>query len=167
MLVGLRGRRKALRKSRPERGRMLKRLVIAAVAVVSLAVWVASAGATQGGSTSFGPEVFPVPAECGLGEGVTVTMTGTRSSSFDESGGFHETVTGTATDNLGNNYVFNYHANVKGDPFVSTGHFTDHFNLVGNGAAAKMKTGFNLLVTVDVVKFDERGGALTLGCDPI
>lgn len=148
---------------------MLKRLAIAAVAVVTVAVWVASAGATQGGSTSFGPEVFPVPVECGLGAGVTVTMTGTRQSSFDESGGggFHETVNGTATDSLGNSYVFNYHANVKGDPFAATGHFTDHFNLVGNGAGAKMKTGFNLVVTVDVVKFDERGGALTLGCDPI
>jgi hypothetical protein len=146
---------------------MLKRLAVAAVAVVLFAVWVASAGATQGGSTSFGPEVFAVPAECGLGAGVTLTMIGTRQTSFDESGGLHETVTGTATDTLGNNYVFNYHANVKGDPFVSTGHFTDHFNLVGNGASAKMKTGFNLIVTVDVVKFDERGGALTLGCDPI
>ena len=142
-------------------------MAVAAVAVVALAVWVASAGATQGGSTSFGPEVFPVPVGCGLGPDVTITMTGTRLTSFDASGGLHETVTGTATDNLGNGYVFNYHANVKGDPFASTGHFTDHFNLVGDGSSAKMKTGFNLRVTVDVVKFDERGGALTLGCDPI
>ena len=146
---------------------MLKRFTVAAIAVVLCAVWVASAGATQGGSVSFGPEVFAVPDDCGLGTGVTLTMTGTRQTSFDESGGLHETVTGTATDSLGNGYVFNYHANVKGDPFTSTGHFTDHFNLVGDGASAKLKTGFNLIVTVDFVKFDERGGALTLGCDPI
>ena len=146
---------------------MVKRLTVAAAAVASFAVWVASAGAIQGGSTSFGPEVFAVPDECGLGTGVTLTMTGTRQTSFDASGGLHETVTGTATDSLDNGYVFNYHANVKGDPFVSTGHFTDHFNLVGDGASAKLKTGFNLVVTIDVVKFNERGGALTLGCDPI
>jgi hypothetical protein len=146
---------------------MFKRLTVAAIAVVVSAVWVASAGATQGGSTGFGPEVFAVPDECGLGTGVTLTMTGTRRASFDASSGLHETVTGTAADSLGNSYVFNDHANVKGDPFIATGHFTDHFNLVGDGASAKLKTGFNLIVTVDVVKFDERGGALTLGCDPI
>jgi hypothetical protein len=148
---------------------MLKRLAVAAVGLVVFAIWAVSAGATQGGSTSFGPETIAVPSDCGLGEGVTITLTGKSETSFDESaaGGIHETVTGTATDSLGNTYVFNYHANIKGDPFAATGHFTDHFNLVGNGSSTSMHTGFNLIVTVDGFKFVERGGALTLGCDPI
>ena len=52
------------------------------------------------------------------------------------------TVKGTAVDDLGNPYVFNYHNNTYAPP---TGELmsTDRFNLV------------------------EHGGSLTLGCDPI
>ena len=87
---------------------------------------------------------------------------------FDDSGAVHTTVTGTAWDTFGNSYVFNYRNNYKGDPLNGPGHMTDHFNLVGNGSGAKLQEGFNLfVVTFDLYTLKERGGSLTLGCDPI
>lgn len=78
-------------------------------------------------------------------------------------------MTGTASDNLGNSYVFNYRNNYKGDPsFTGPVHMVDHFNLVGNGSAAKLRAGFNIALYPDgSIRWLERGGSLTLGCDPI
>jgi hypothetical protein len=150
---------------------MVKRLVVAVFAAMMLTLWVSSAGATQGGSASFGPQAWAVPAACGLTGVTTVTLTGTMRWNQDGSGATHTTVNGRATDNLGNNYVFNYRNNYKGDPTLATGptHMIDHFNLVGNGPADKLQAGFNLFVAADgswTFK-TERNGSLTLGCDPL
>jgi hypothetical protein len=86
-------------------------------------------------------------------------------------------VTGTATDSNGATYGFNYHNHATmtippaGFPFtVST---TDHFNLVGNGAATKLQVHFVANITVFsvnpfVVSADFKnthGNPMT--CDPI
>lgn len=149
---------------------MLRRFAVVAVGLVTLAIWVSSASADKGGSESFGPEGWAVPAACGLDAGVTtVTLTGTARWNFDGSGAMHVTVNGAATDNLGNQYVFNYRNNYKGDPLLGPLHMTDHFNLVGNGPGNKLHAGFNLVVGADgsTISFKERGGSQTLGCDPL
>jgi hypothetical protein len=147
----------------------VKRFAVTAVAIVSLAAWVSSAGATKGGSEVFGPAAWNVPIQCGLVGVTTVTLTGTMRWNQDGSGAYHTTINGTATDDLGNTYGFNYRNNYKGDPVNGPLHMTDHFNLVGSGPASKLHAGFNLFVTADgsLTLRSERGGSLTLGCDPL
>lgn len=142
---------------------MVKRLSVAVVSALALAIWVSSAGAGQGGSEDFAG-TWNVPLACGLGYGVTVSLTGTMRWNFDGNGE-HVTVTGTATDTSGNSYVFNYRQNFK---VVESGtlHITDHFNLVGSGTAPSLHTGFNLFIYADgSIKFTERGNPTD--CDPI
>ena len=67
-------------------------------------------------------------------------------------------VTGTATDNEGGAYRFNYSSHMS-DEFPSGGlpvqvKWTDHFNLVGNGRANQVHTGFNLRGTVTESGFE-------------
>jgi hypothetical protein len=138
---------------------MSKFLVTAAV----VAAWLALGSGTAAADTdvSRGPVSFTLPAgQCAdLPAGLSVSGTGTETvrahSSVDATGNFHQlfdtTITGTATDNLGGTYRFNYH-NVQtfspsaGFPFIL--HITDHFNLVGNGPASKIHTFFNLTILV-------------------
>ncbi|HLJ50475.1 MAG TPA: hypothetical protein VKU01_30895 [Bryobacteraceae bacterium] len=61
-------------------------------------------------------------------------------------------VTGTATDNNGGSYIFNYadHATITMPPsvFPFTRSLTDHFNLLGQGQRNQMQVGFRADVTV-------------------
>jgi hypothetical protein len=82
--------------------------------------------------------------------------------------------TGTATDDEGATYVFNYHLhdNIRIPPevFPVTVLENDHFNLVGKGKANHLHVGFVVRVVVSApdqftVEFvNERG---LLACDPI
>jgi hypothetical protein len=141
---------------------------VGAVTLVSLALGVAGASATQGGSAPF---VFTwdvsagtCPQLAGVSE---VTFNGVARWNFDGTGAVHTAVTGTAADNLGNSYVFNYRNNYKGDinafPFL---HMTDHFNLVGSGGSISVHASFVLNFVNGSVTFKERGGSQTAGCDP-
>jgi len=82
--------------------------------------------------------------------------------------------TGTATDNEGATYVFNYHLhdNVRIPPegFPITVVENDHFNLVGKGQANHLQVGFVVRVVVwapdqFAVEFVNQHGLLA--CDPI
>jgi hypothetical protein len=99
---------------------------------------------------------------------LTGTLTGHFHLSVDANGVVHvnapDTIQGTAVDSDGGTYRFNYH-NVltvtdAGFPILVT--TTDHFNLVGNGAANQLHTSFvrKLLITedsVEVVFLNARG----------
>jgi hypothetical protein len=82
-----------------------------------------------------------------LAPDVVVSLTGTERASSDASGKLHTIITGTATDNLGGRYVFNYTNNLR-QPTTFPGDFkvSDHFNLVGNGPANKVHTFFVLKI---------------------
>jgi hypothetical protein len=138
---------------------MSKCLVIAALVAVSLAFGVRPAGGVT--DVIHEPVSFTLPAgQCAdLPATLSVSGAGTAiiraHSSFDAQGRPHEhfdtTIIGTATDNLGGTYRFNYHQTLQVSatldfPFVV--HITDHFNLVGNGGASKLHTFFNLTVLV-------------------
>ena len=64
----------------------------------------------------------------------------------------HNVVTGTATDNNGGAYIFNYvnHATITTPPgvFPFSVSTSDHFNLLGAGPGHQMQVGFNADVTV-------------------
>jgi len=66
--------------------------------------------------------------------------------------GFTLVINGTAEDSDGGTYVFNYHAAGNFNPATSELIFSDHFHLVGNGAANQIKTFF-----VVKVAFSESG----------
>jgi len=82
-----------------------------------------------------------------LAPDVVVTLTGTERTSTDASGKLHTIISGTATDNLGGRYVFNYSNNLR-QPTTFPGDFmvSDHFNLVGSGPANKVHTFFVLRI---------------------
>lgn len=87
----------------------------------------------------------------------------------------HNVVTGTATDNNGGTYLFNYASNGTITtppgvfPFTLSG--TDHFNLLGHGKGNQMQVGFNADATVTgpntfiFSPINVRGDPAT--CDPI
>jgi hypothetical protein len=96
----------------------------------------------------------------------------------DAQGKFHDqistTITGTATDNQGGTYRFNYHNVTTFSPTVDfpfVVHITDHFNLVGNGAANNVHTFFNIALLVTGPDSDEVISAHFHGdpetCDPL
>jgi hypothetical protein len=139
----------------------MKRLAITASAVLMLmlagALPVAAAGATV--------ETFPVTftitsAQCSnLPAGTTITGSGMETSittvRTDESGvttivnSTH--AQGTATDNLGNTYVFNYAnsfrvSNTVATPDTFSGNMTDTFSLAGSGPA-HLHNGFSAGLT--------------------
>ena len=64
----------------------------------------------------------------------------------------HNVVTGTASDNNGGTYVFNYADNstmtVPPGVFPITASVNDHFNLLGPGKGNQMQVGFNADVTI-------------------
>jgi hypothetical protein len=161
---------------------MVKYLVSAAFVSVWLALSIGAAAA--GTDVSSGPVSFTLPAgQCAdLPAGVSVSGAGTEivrvHSSVDANGILHQqfgtTITGTAADSLGGTYRFNYHNvqmfSTSGDfPFVL--HITDHFNLVGNGAASQIHTFFNLTLLVTGVNSFEVLSAHFHGdsetCDPL
>ena len=170
----------------------MKRLVLAAAVAAALALTVTPAFAGGGGATI---ETFPVTftvsdATCSnLPPGTTITGSGTEKSITvaKTKGGItrlHNTThaNGTATDQDGNTYVFNYsnefNASDEGNPpGVFSGNMTDSFSLAGKGPA-RLSNGFRAQFTSDFTTFfsftplSSRGDPIdfTTGaahCDPL
>jgi len=156
---------------------MSMRSVIAALAAVALAPTATGAAAAgNAGSTEVFEEQIEGTLSAGtcadLPAGLSVDFTGTARGHFhlstDANGVLHingnVAITGTAVDSDGAGYRFNYHQTfhlqVTDSPFVVT--ITDHFNLVGNGAASQLHTFFvlKLLISGDteaVIFLNEHG----------
>src|SRR5262245_23302299 len=144
----------------------MKRFVIAVVAVSALALGVGPAVAGGGGATA---ETFPVSfvitsATCSeLPSGTTLTGSGTEKSitvvkTKNGVTRVHNTshATGTATDQDGNTYVFDYSNSFNisdaGSPGVFSGIMNDHFSLAGNGPA-DLHNGFQAVFSTDFTTF--------------
>ena len=144
----------------------MKRFVIIAVSA-AISVFVAGpAVAGGGGSTT---DTFPVAfvittASCSeLPAGTTLTGSGTEKSItvVKTNKGvtrIHNTshATGTATDQDGNTYVFNYsnsfNVSDEGNPGVFSGIMNDSFSLAGNGPA-RLSNGFQGIFSTDFTTF--------------
>jgi hypothetical protein len=172
----------------------VKRLATLAVAAAALALGGTSALAADGGATI---EEFPVSfvmtsATCpNLPAGTTINGAGTMKSitttRTDKDGitTVHNAshAHGTATDQAGNTYVFNYEnnfriSNSEASPAVFSGRMTDSFSLAGSGPA-KLHNGFQAVFTLDIVtgaatleELNSRGEPLDFAtgearCDPL
>jgi hypothetical protein len=147
---------------------------IAATLIAGAAIPIALAG--NAGSTTVYQEpidvTFPAGACPSLPDGLEIHLIGTVHGhihvSTDANGIVHvnwpDTISGTATDSDGGTYRFNYHnvAAIRDAGFPVEITITDHFNLVGNGGANQLHTGFvlKLLITEDgetEVVFSEHG----------
>ena len=143
---------------------MPRTLLIAVVTVLSSAAVAASAVAADNAeSTTVSTEPVEWALPAGLcpdlppdlsvmGEGTARVV---ARASVDPQGVLHvkliTAMTGTATDSAGAGYQWNYHnvqsAQITEFPFVVT--LTDHFNLVGAGAANEIHTSFTIRVLVE------------------
>jgi hypothetical protein len=176
-----------------ERGAKVKRF---AIAVASVAVFVLLGGTALADGNGATIETFPVSfvidsANCSyLPAGTTITGSGTEKSITvvkTNANGitlFHNTshATGTATDQDGNTYVFDYNnefsvSNTAANPGLFTGSMEDHFSLAGKGPA-KLSNGFHAAVTTDLgalfelTPLQSRGDpidftTLAAHCDPL
>ena len=127
---------------------MIKRLGLPAAAAL-LAALVLAAASLAGGPKGAGTavEVTLTGDNCPqLPAGLVVTLTGVSRTNVDGRGGTHTIINGTATDNAGGSYRFNYHNNTRasGQSFPFDVQVSDHFNLVGNGGANHVHTHFVL-----------------------
>ena len=96
-----------------------------------------------------------------LEEGLTVWGKGSAHLIVNRSGfGAALIINGTAEDSEGGTYVFNYHAAFSAVKAGTELVLTDHFRLVGNGAANQVRTFFVAKVT-----FSESGYAVD--ADPL
>jgi hypothetical protein len=170
----------------------MKRLAISVIVLVVLVVGVTSAVAASGGATV---DTFPVSfvlssdACSYLPPGTTVTGSGPETSITTvrtDSNGVTTIVNathahGTATDQAGNVYVFNYsnEFRLSDDEGVFSGLMTDSFSLAGNGPA-RLHNGFvAALTTADFLVFswdvrhasgdpiDFSTGPVIAHCDPL
>jgi hypothetical protein len=178
-----------------ERGEIvLRRLAVLAAALVALAL-AGQASAGLGGPPSVSTVSFVggdglsnatcqyVPA------GTTISWTGPETSTIiartDASGVTTVSIvshaSGTATDNLGNAYAFDYSnalrvSNSVADPDTFTGTMTDHFSLAGptlhlnNGFIANLTTNFSDVFVFDPI--NSRGDPIDFSsglahCDPL
>ena len=171
----------------------MKRLALVFVAIGSLVFGAATAAAANGGADV---QTFPVSfvmssAECSnLPAGTTVTGMGTEKSitvTRTDANGVTMIVNsthalGTATDQAGNSYVFNYNNEFRASdstatPGVFSGLMSDHFSLAGSGPA-KLSNGFLASISTDFSTFfsfdplNSRGDPLdfatgTAHCDPL
>jgi hypothetical protein len=106
-----------------------------------------------------------------LPSGMVIHGTGTARFSVTPNGNVHSVVSGTATDNAGGFWRFNYSQNMH--PLGGGGvEVTDHFNLVGSGSPVKLHSHF----VIDFTSSDlEHADLLTIKqvhgdpvrCDPI
>lgn len=144
------------------KGSHMTRLVLSLITVLTLMLGVTSSVALAGGATiETSPASFTMTSsQCGnLPPGTTINGTGTQTSitlvRTDASGVttiFNVTHTkGTATDNLGNTYVFNYSnsfkvSNTVASPGTFSGSMTDSFSLAGSGPA-NLHNGFEAGIT--------------------
>jgi hypothetical protein len=179
-----------------ERGEIvLKRSAVFAAALVTLCLAASSASAGLGGP----PSVFPVSFVQGNGlsnatcqyvpAGTTISWSGPETSTFiartDANGvttiSSVSHASGTATDNHGNAYAFDYSnalrvSNSVADPDTFTGTMTDHFSLAGpalhlnNGFIAALTTNFSDVFVFDPI--NARGDPIDFAdgsahCDPL
>jgi hypothetical protein len=179
-----------------ERGEIvLKRSSVLAAALVALCLAAGQASAGLGGPPSVSTVSFVggdglsnatcpyVPA------GTTISWTGPETSTViartDASGVTTVSIvshaSGTATDNHGNAYAFNYSnafrvSNSVADPGTFTGTMTDHFSLAGpalhlsNGFIATLTTNLNDVFIFDPI--NSRGDPIDFAtgsahCDPL
>ena len=100
--------------------------------------------------------------------GTVIHGEGTGKFSETSSGNVHSVITGTATDNAGNTWRFNYTQNVRLVGDGGNGQITDHFNLVGNAGVLHVHTHFVVVFssTGDLVEVRQVTGD-PMGCDPI
>jgi hypothetical protein len=169
------------------------RLVTLVLVAAAVALGGTSALAADGGATI---DEFPVSftmssATCSnLPAGTTIVGTGTMKSitttRTDKDGitTIHNAshAHGTATDQAGNTYIFNYENNLRvsnsaAAPGVFSGRMTDSFALAGQGPA-KLQNGFQAIFTTDFATFasfdplNARGDPLDFAtgaarCDPL
>jgi hypothetical protein len=171
----------------------MRRFAVLVLATAAGALGVTSALAADGGATI---EVFPVEfaisaATCpNLPAGTVIEGAGTMKSitttRTDKAGvttiqnASH--AQGTATDQAGNSYVFEYENNFRlsnsaAEPGVFGGRMTDSFSLAGPGPA-KLHNGFQAIFTTDFATFatfeelNSRGDPLDFAtgaavCDPL
>lgn len=162
---------------------------IRGVALLAAVLWLAATPAALAQGNAGSTIVFEEPIEFGfpadtcpdLPEGLSIDFSGTVRGHFhvsvDANGVVHvsgsETITGTAIDSDGATYRFNYHdafhAQDAGFPVEAV--FTDHFNLVGNGAANQLHTFFVVRVLFvdeenEVIVFENAHGDPE-HCDPL
>ena len=164
----------------------MKRFALAILAIAALALGTGSALAAPPTVTDGTVEFVLSATTCAyLPAGTEITGTGTSKTieSVTTDGNGVTTVTntthafGTATDQEGNTYRFNYsnHYRISNtgptDPVLS-GIMVDSFSLAGNGPA-HLSNGFRAVFTIDVltglVSYQElttRGDPLE-GCDPL
>jgi hypothetical protein len=173
---------------------VIKRSAVLAVALGVVSVFASSASAGLGGP----PTVSQVSFVGGAGlsdatcpfvpAGTTISWTGPESASTivrtDASGVTTVSVvshaSGTATDNNGNPYAFDYSnafrvSNSVGDPGTFTGTMTDHFSLAGpalhlsNGFVANLTTDLSTFFLFDFI--NSRGDPIDASgnahCDPL
>jgi hypothetical protein len=157
------------------------------LALLWLAATPGAVAAGNAGSTIVFTEplefAFPAGMCSDLPEGLSIDFSGTLRGHFhvsvDANGVVHvsgsDTITGTAVDSDGATYRFNYHdaihAQDAGFPVEIV--VTDHFNLVGNGAANQLHTFFVLRILFvdedpqnDVILFENEHGDPE-HCDPL
>jgi hypothetical protein len=173
---------------------IVKRFTTMTITVVALLVGVASAVAADGGATvATVPVSFVLSSQsCStLSTGTTISGSGTETS-ITTSRTDREGVTtivnsthahGTATDQGGNVYVFNYSnsfraSNTPAEPGVFSGSMLDQFSLAGNGPAnvhasfaAGIRTDFTIF-SWDVLNsrgdpIDFAPGPVIHHCDPL
>jgi hypothetical protein len=147
----------------------MRRLAMRRLALVPAVLVMAVAFAIPAGASPL-IETFPVKftipsGQCSnLADGTTLTGSGIEKSiTKEKTAGDITTIInathahGTATDQDGNVYVFNYSnefrvSNTAGDPDIFTGLMTDHFSNSGRGPA-KLNNGFVANITTDFTTF--------------
>lgn len=161
----------------------LGRIAFLAVAIAGLIFSPVSASAETFRERISVPFTIPYDGPCSqLPDGLIVSGTAdlyvVTVTRVDRNGVTHVNINsrahGTATDNEGGTYRFSYSSH-RSDEFPSGGlpvqvKWTDHFNLVGNGRANQVHTGFNLRGTITESGF-EMNFINTYGdpfsCDPL
>jgi hypothetical protein len=152
---------------------MRKRFGVA-IATAATAALSLTAGALGGATSLTVPVSFQISSEfCSqLASGTTITGTGTATATIDAKGQIHTLVTGTATDNLGGSYRFNYHQSLLPRNGGEISQVTDHFNLVGDGQNVKLHSHFVAIIdgtdleTATMFALKQLHGD-PFGCDPI
>ena len=173
---------------------MIKRSAVLAAVLVAACLAAGQASAGLGGpptasTVSFVGGAGLSNATCSfVPAGTTISWTGPETASTivrtDASGvttvSAVSHASGTATDNHGNSYAFNYSnafrvSNSLGDPSTFNGTMTDHFSLAGpalqlsNGFIANLTTDFSTFFSFDFINsrgdpIDSSGNA---HCDPL
>jgi hypothetical protein len=165
----------------------MKRLAISAITVGALALAATSGRAADEVTVKGTPVSFTITSDaCShLPDGTTIEGSGTQTSittTRTDAKGVTTIVnathaTGTATDEAGNAYVFNYSnefrvSNTVADPGVFSGLMTDSFSLAGTGPA-RLHNGFVAELTTDFSSFfswdvrNSRGDPIDFATGPV